>query len=201
MNPVRPAACPVLALGLLLSLAPTAEAGDARALDNDGRLLTVGNWRVVAGVGDGRTTRTGDPDKLGWELREANALLAYGTIPGTEGNGDDTSPAISRDPTTGDLTIAWSRREHETDFGEIALVRLSGTTWVAGSLRILADGPGDQTHPSIVHDDNGFLYVAWLDSAYEGAIRVVGVSPTGAILGENIVSLGTSHHNGPPQLG
>jgi hypothetical protein len=190
------------ALGLLgLVVAGRSLASDARALSDSGNLLTVGNWTLVTSS-EGLDLRAADDRFLGWELRDGNGmLLAQGAVPGSDTLGVDATPALSRDPVSGDLVLVWSRQAQPGMAREIALERFGADGWVASSLQSVVSGAGDQLEPSIVHDATGTAWLAWIDGSLSRTVKFAGVSSTGRVLGTQTLSDDISVHNGAPSVG
>ena len=194
---------PLLALGLsglaVLAVAP-ARADQARVIDDAGRVLTVGNFGVVA-VDGGLTLRMPDTTVLSWELRDQDRLVGYGIVPGAEALGTDLSPSVSRDPASHDLWVVWSRRAADCAPAEIASVRFVGDAPDAGSFTILASGQGDQLDPVVIHDNDGYAFVSWVDAGADRAVKVLGISPAGSVMGVQELSATHSRQNSAPALG
>ena len=188
-----------LAACLGLSLPARVMASDARVLDTDGRVLTVGAFALVP-IDGGGVLRTEDERILSWELHDEDRLLAYGVVPGTEGLGTDSGPALSRNPLTGDSWLVWSRQVAPGQASEIAALRFDSAP-DADSLRILASGTGDQADPTIIHDEAGWAYIAWVDVAADRKVRTIGLTPSGGLLAVNDLSQARSTDNSAPQLG
>ena len=189
----------VLALSSLL--APLAAASDARALTDDGSVLTVSNWALVT-LDGGELLRIGDDRVLGWELRDGDgALLGQGLVPGTESTGVDGSPALSRSPLSGEIWLAWSRQAAPGTAREITLERFSGSGWSPGSIVTIAADTDDQLEPTLVHDESGTAWMAWIDGAADRAVRFAGIAADGRLLGTRSLSENVSRLNGAPSLG
>jgi hypothetical protein len=186
------------------SAAPAAFAADARALDGTGRVLTVGNWTSVP-TDTGFAMRVGDDRRLGWELRDAHSVIDQGEVPGAQSDGIDSSPVLSRDPVTGDIWVAWTRRVLSPSGvslpSQVVLVPFSGQRFQEGALIVLGDGPSNHSSPALVHDDKGYLYAAWLDEGAGGAIRVACLAPSRELVGDRVLSQGISTRNSDPALG
>lgn len=188
-----------LAAGLGVSLPSPIRAADARVLDTAGRVLTVGAFALVSADGGG-LMRVEDQRILSWELHDSDRLLAFGVVPGTEGLGTDSGAVLSRNPVSGDSWLVWSRQVAPGMAREIAWLRFDSAP-DAGSLQILATGGGDQAEPTIIHDEAGWAYVAWVDVAAGRKIRSLGVTPGGGMLGVHDLSEARSTENSSPQLG
>ncbi len=189
------------ALTLAALLASPSSAGDARALDDHGRVLTVGNWALVT-LDGGLTLRVADGRFLGWELRDQDgSLLAQGLVPGTENVGVDASPSLSRNPLTGELWLAWSRQASLQSAREIAIGRFVGDAWDAGGPTIVATDSDDQAEPTLVHDETGRAWLAWTDGLVDRTIRFMGLAADLRSLGTLSLSDGLSSRNGAPNLG
>jgi hypothetical protein len=188
-----------LAAGLALCLPGSARAADARVLDSDGRVLTVGSFALTR-VDGGGVMRSDDERILSWELHDQERLLAYGVVPGTEGLGTDSGPALSRNPVTGDSWLVWSRQVAPDMAREIMWLRFDGTP-DASSLQSLSSGTGDQADPAIIHDEAGWAHVAWVDVAADRKIRGLGITPGGGMLAIVDLSEASSTDNSAPQLG
>jgi hypothetical protein len=189
------------ALAILVAAGAVAE--DARVLGDEGRVLTVGPWGLMTDD-FGFEVRIADDRSLGWELRdEAGTILAQGLVPGSEGPGIDASPALSRDPVTGDVLLAWSRQADAGTPREISLLTFSAATsaWDAASLRALVVDADDQVEPVVVHDASGAAWISWIDGLNSRTVRFAGLGPDGRFLGQSSLSEGVSTQNGPPSLG
>ena len=191
----------VLALaGTAALVAAPARADQARVIDDAGRVLTVGNFGVVA-VDGGLTLRMPDGDILSWELRDQDRLVGYGIVPGAEALGEDLSPSLSRDPASHELWLVWSRRAEAGAPAQIVSVRFVGDAPDASSFTVLAAGPGDQLDPSVIHDNDGYGFVTWVDAGEDRTVKVLGISPAGSPMGVQDLSTGHSRQNSSPRLG
>jgi hypothetical protein len=184
----------------LLATRPAAAASDVRAIDSNGRVLTVGSFSMVRSDG-GLNVRVENTGLLSWELHDQDRIVGSGVVPGSDALGEDSSPALSRNPMTGDLWLAWSRQYLPGQFREIAIERFTPAGPDETSLRILASGNGDQLSPAILHDEKGFAYVAFVDASADRQIKVVGLNPDGIVLDARDLSAGRSGSNSAPQIG
>lgn len=189
----------LLLLASAVTASPALASPDARALDDQGRVLTVGNWALVT-VDGGYQLRFADDRFLGWELRDGEGtLVAQGSVPGSESLGLDATPSLSRNPRTGEIWLAWSRQEGASS-REIAVQRFAGADWVAGSLSVVASGAADQLEPVLVHDEAGRGWLAWIDGASSRTVKFLGLALDARVLGTRVLSEG-SERNGPPSIG
>ena len=188
-----------LALVAAAAAAPSADAGDARVLDGQGRVLTVGNFSFVPADGGG-LLRIEDLTTLSWELHDADRLVGFGRVPGSELDGVDDGAVLSRDPVQGDILLAWSRQSDGGGPREIATIRF-GDEPNPDSLRIVARGTDDQLEPSLIHDEAGWAYIAWIDQADRRHVKILAISPAGGILTDRDLSTGRSTDNSAPKLG
>lgn len=190
----------LLALASAVTASSAIASPDARALDDQGRILTVGNWALVT-IDGGYQLRFADDRFLGWELRDGDgSLVAQGAVPGSESVGLDATPSLSRNPATGELWLAWSRQEGDAS-REISVQRFAGTDWVAGSLSIVAAGAADQLEPVLVHDEAGRGWLTWIDGTSSRTVKFLGLATDGRVLGTRVLSDGVSERNGPPSIG
>lgn len=199
----RRAAQVFAAAATLTMLGRLASAGDARVLADEGRVLTVGAWGLLT-ADDGELVRYADTLTLGWELRnEEGILLSQGLVPGSESLGVDASPALSRDPVTGDILLTWSRQAAPGAAREIALQHFNAALgdWTPGTLQTLVADSDDQLDPVVVHDSAGTAWIAWIDGLNTRTVRFAGVLADGRVLGQSALSEGISTLNGPPSLG
>lgn len=188
----------LLAAALGLAASP-ALAGEARVLDDDGNVLTVGNWRFDAGD-DGRILKVPDSRTLSWELHDGHHVIAAGTVPGSDDGLRDGTPALSRDPVSGDLLLVWSR---QTNGGtrELAAMSFRGDDFDVASELVLAEGATNQRDPVVLHDAEGRPVVAWRIDDSVGRIMMLVLDRDHSELAREELSAGVSVDNGAPLLG
>lgn len=186
-------------LGLAALLAAgSALAGEARVLDADGRVLTVGNWETLRL--DSGPLRVENQDLLSFELRDFDgSLVAEGVVPGTDDERVDGTPALSLNPVTGELLAAWSR---ESDQGsrEIVLLGRDATGFPFEPI-VIASSATNQTDPDLIHDRNGNAYVAWRDMDWAQRIELAVFAPDGSERFRRRISTDETVRNGAPRLG
>lgn len=200
-SPSRRLACAPLVLGALIAASPVAApAADTRALDTNGRVLTVGGFALVRADG-GSLLRVQSNDLLSWELHDQDRLVAHGIVPGSESPGLDASPSLSRDPVSGDTWLAWSRQVEPGQPSEIAWLRFRAAGPDASSLVTLATGAGAQVEPNVLHDEAGNAFIAFIDESNGRRVRLLGMSQTGSNLGAVDISEARSAANSSPRLG
>ena len=184
----------------LAALPAIAPAADVRSLDATGRVLTVGPFLLVPTDGGG-LLRVESCDVLSWELHDQDHIAGHGVVPGTEGAALDLQPSLSRNPATGDVWLAWSRQPDLGAAREIAWLRFRADGPDPATLASLIAGPGDQVEPSVLHDEAGNAFIAWIDESVGRRVKLLGLSPTGAALGVKDVSGTLSLANSAPRLG
>jgi hypothetical protein len=198
-----PAALAALSLALALALGllgpAAARADESRVLDDEGRLLSVGNWRLTRDD-DGSTLRIEDSRSLSWELREADAVVGEGAVPGSVAGLVDATPALSRNPATGDILLVWSR-ESASGTREVVAATWRGGAFVPGEPKLLASGTFNQVDPVVLHDAAGQSFVAWRDSDWRQQITLLILTQDGLELSRKDLTADLSVRNGPPHLG
>lgn len=190
-----------LALGLaaLLLGGPRSAGADARVIDENGRLLTVGNWRVTFGDG-GVELRVPDATRLSWELREGTEIVATGEIEGTADGLVDATPVLSRDPLRGTVLLAWSRLT-PSGTRELVAMQFDDGAWQARTQVVVAEGTSNQLDPCLLHDAAGRAYLTWRDADLDQRIMSVILAPDLRELARKELSDGLAVQNGPPRLG
>ena len=186
-------------LSLMTALAAgSAFAGEARVLDAEGRVLTVGNWRTVRL--DSGPLRVEDQNLLSYELRDpSGALMIEGVVPETDDGRIDGTPAVSLNPRTGELLIAWSRESGQGTREIVTLGFADGGFTLP--VRVLAAGATNQTDPDLLHDRNGHAYLAWRDMDWSQRVVLAGLDAEGEELFRRQISTDETVQHGAPRLG
>jgi hypothetical protein len=113
----------------------------------------------------------------------------------------DASPSLSRDPISGDIWLAWSRQVEPGQPNEIAWLRFRAAGPDASSLATLASGAGAQVEPSVLHDEAGNAFIAFIDESSGRRVKLAGLSQAGTNLGVVDISESRSAANSSPRLG
>ena len=183
---------------LAVPLCTPALADEARVLDSGGRVLSVGNWNTLRL--DGGSLRIETDSVLSHELIDLDGrIISEGIVPGTLDQLTDASPALSRNPVTGDLLVVWSR-ESASGSRELVALDFSGEEFV-GAPRVLASGATNQTDPSLIHDSRGNAYLAWRDMDWAQRIELLALDPQGEEFFRGRLSTEETVLNGAPRLG
>jgi hypothetical protein len=197
-------ATPIRCLGslalLALPLMASRAAGEARAIDDAGRVVVVGNFRHVQQGNNLR--RITDATVLGFEILDQSGItVSHGIVPGSESAGLDASPSLARDPLTGSLWLTWSRQADGMSPQEVVFIRSSSDIFWPSTLRVAASGSGDQVDPSMIFDSLGRIWLTWVDSGNGHAVELANFSPSGNLLGSRNLSDGVSTGNSAPAIG
>ena len=187
-----------ISLLLALGATPALAAGEARVLDVEGRVLTVGNWETMRL--DSGPLRVENELVLSFEYRDIDgSLIAEGFVPGTHDELVDGPPAVSLDPVNGAMLVAWSR---ESASGTRELVSLSfSASGFDLEPRVLATGLTNQTDSDVLHDRLGNAYVAWRDMDWAQRVELLALDPNGSELFRSRISTEETVQNGAPRLG